>query len=41
MTQIDIFLPYIIFSLLVISAIIGIRELAKESSNALKKKSHA
>tara|TARA_B100000700_G_C14457861_1_gene584718 strand:+ start:185 stop:310 length:126 start_codon:yes stop_codon:yes gene_type:complete len=41
MNHFELFIPYSIFGALVVSAILGIRELAKESSTALKKKSHA
>tara|TARA_Y100001968_G_C18840376_1_gene473236 strand:- start:20 stop:145 length:126 start_codon:yes stop_codon:yes gene_type:complete len=41
MNQIELLIPYVIFGALGICAILGARELAQESTTALKKKSHA
>tara|TARA_Y100001968_G_C19066146_1_gene576083 strand:+ start:390 stop:515 length:126 start_codon:yes stop_codon:yes gene_type:complete len=41
MNHIELLIPYIIFGALGISAILGIRELAKESTTAMKRKSVA
>ena len=39
MNQFELLIPFIILGALGISAILGLRELAKESTTALKKKS--